>query len=239
MLFSFGAYAGYFSGIKDRIKDYNKKYFLYVNKTEKKLYLMDRTLKVWKGYTVATGENDGEKIFSGDKRTPTGVYKVTEICQYREPWYLPQLREKMKAFGPDTKEHGYYSKYYQKYKEIYMKTKQRIKGLNGIYLSAREGHTKYKTNEDLGYNAYGPVFIRLDYPNDEDIKKYNDAVKKGLVPVGNDGNYADPGSGVAIHGTNDDPSLGNNASNGCVRMENKDIDELSDYVSEGTMVVIE
>ena len=81
--------------------------------------------------------------------------------------------------------------------------------------------------------------MRLDYPNEEDIKKYRAALRRGMVPLKSNGDYCDPGGGIAIHGTSDDPSIGNFSSSGCVRMSNRDIVEVSDYVSEGTMVVID
>ena len=44
--------------------------------------------------------------------------------------------------------------------------------------------------------------------------------------------------GYGIHGTNDPSSIGNNASNGCVRMFNEDVEALFDIVPVGTVVRI-
>jgi L,D-transpeptidase ErfK/SrfK len=41
-----------------------------------------------------------------------------------------------------------------------------------------------------------------------------------------------------IHGTNNEASIGSAASNGCVRMFNKDVEDLFDYVGVGTVVRI-
>lgn len=47
-----------------------------------------------------------------------------------------------------------------------------------------------------------------------------------------------PKGGYGIHGTNNPSSIGKNVSNGCVRMYNKDVIELSNLVSVGTVVKI-
>ena len=239
VLISSCAFAGYFSQIEGRLKGYHKKYFLYVNKRYKKLYLVDRNLKVWKTYTVATGAKSGEKLHRGDNRTPSGIYNVVEIYQYHEPWYMRQIKNDLENSANDKEKFRYYWDFYKNAKIKNIKGKKRIESLNSVYFNASDGHTKYGTQEDLGYNAYGPVFMRLDYPNEEDMRKYKAAIKAGIMPLKSNGEYPDPGSGIAIHGTNDNPSLGNFSSTGCVRMKNDDIVEVSGYVSEGTMVVID
>jgi lipoprotein-anchoring transpeptidase ErfK/SrfK len=42
--------------------------------------------------------------------------------------------------------------------------------------------------------------------------------------------------GYGIHGTNSPASIGHNASHGCVRMRNRDVEELFDLVSVGAVV---
>lgn len=44
--------------------------------------------------------------------------------------------------------------------------------------------------------------------------------------------------GYGIHGTTEPESVGLESSNGCIRMLNKDVEELFDFVTEGTEVVI-
>lgn len=46
------------------------------------------------------------------------------------------------------------------------------------------------------------------------------------------------GGHYGIHGTNNPASIGKNVSNGCIRMYNKDVLELSNFVSVGTPVTI-
>lgn len=46
------------------------------------------------------------------------------------------------------------------------------------------------------------------------------------------------GGGYGIHGTNNPSSIGKNISNGCIRLHNKDVIELSNLVPVGTTVKI-
>lgn len=59
--------------------------------------------------------------------------------------------------------------------------------------------------------AYGPFFIRLDVPGQK---------------------------GIGIHGTHDSASIGTRASEGCIRLDNREITRLASAVRPGTMVVI-
>ena len=59
--------------------------------------------------------------------------------------------------------------------------------------------------------AYGPWFIRLKTP---------------------------PWTGIGIHGTHDPDSIGERVSEGCIRMNNKDVSELKKLVKVGMAVII-
>ena len=59
--------------------------------------------------------------------------------------------------------------------------------------------------------AYGPWFIRLKTP---------------------------PWTGIGIHGTHDPDSIGERASEGCIRMSNEDVSELKKLVKVGMAVII-
>jgi hypothetical protein len=59
--------------------------------------------------------------------------------------------------------------------------------------------------------AYGPLFIRLNTPN---------------------------WKGIGIHGTHDPDSIGTDATEGCVRMQNDDLLEFADAIEIGTTVTI-
>jgi len=47
-----------------------------------------------------------------------------------------------------------------------------------------------------------------------------------------------PGGDYGIHGTNNPSSIGNAVSNGCIRLHNKDVLEVSNLVNIGTKVTI-
>jgi lipoprotein-anchoring transpeptidase ErfK/SrfK len=70
--------------------------------------------------------------------------------------------------------------------------------------------------------------LLLDYPNQEDRRKFYLAQKKGLIPKN-----ADIGGWIEIHG-------GGKAfmTQGCVSLENEDMDEVFQYASVGTPVTI-
>ena len=62
---------------------------------------------------------------------------------------------------------------------------------------------------------------------------------KGIVPGVNEGEGVDSyNRHIYIHGTPEEGLIGTPASNGCIRMKNKDIIELFDSIAEGTLVGI-
>jgi len=62
---------------------------------------------------------------------------------------------------------------------------------------------------------------------------------KGIVPGVNEGEGVDSyNRHIYIHGSPEEGLIGTPASNGCIRMKNKDIIELFDSISEGTLVGI-
>jgi len=72
---------------------------------------------------------------------------------------------------------------------------------------------KHDFNDGKGkiQGAYGPFFIRLMVPN------YN---------------------GIGIHGTHDSNSIGTRVTEGCIRLNNKDLIKLVKQIRAGTVVVI-
>ncbi len=65
--------------------------------------------------------------------------------------------------------------------------------------------------------AYGPWFISLDTTN----------LSKGAW------------GGIGIHGTHDPAFIGTRASEGCIRLNNADIEQLKKFAKVGMKVVIE
>ena len=114
----------------------------------------------------------------------------------------------------------------------------KLRDMNSIYFKAIDGHYKYGNPDvDLGYNAYGPRFFRLNYPLKEDVERYNRAVKNGIIKPIN-GKIPGIGSGIAIHGNADEASIGHLSSSGCIRLYNSDIVKLDQFVIIGTPVLI-
>lgn len=81
-------------------------------------------------------------------------------------------------------------------------------------------------------------FMLLDYPSEEDRRRYREALETGDIAkrVGNPG----PGGAVGIHGTDRESfnRAGINWTLGCVSLSSKDVKELDRLVSIGTLVYI-
>jgi hypothetical protein len=69
----------------------------------------------------------------------------------------------------------------------------------------------FKDNKGTIMGAYGPYFIRLKVPGQK---------------------------GIGIHGTHDNTSLGKRASEGCIRLNNEDLNLLVADINTNTVVVI-
>lgn len=115
---------------------------------------------------------------------------------------------------------------------------KKLRDLNKIFFRARDGHCRYgEPDVDLGNNAYGPRYFGLDYPSKQDMARYGHAVRSGTIrPV--KGSVPKIGHGIAIHGNNDENSIGHLTSSGCIRMYNRDILEFEQYLQMGTPVTI-
>ncbi|HOO71132.1 MAG TPA: L,D-transpeptidase [Spirochaetota bacterium] len=114
----------------------------------------------------------------------------------------------------------------------------KLRDMNSTYFKAADGHSKYgHPDVDLGYNAYGPRFFRLNYPVKEDVERYNRAVKNGIIKPIN-GKIPGIGSGIAIHGNADEASIGHLSSSGCIRLYNTDLVKLDQFIIIGTPVLI-
>ncbi|HNR89923.1 MAG TPA: L,D-transpeptidase [Spirochaetota bacterium] len=186
-------------------------YAIHVSKGEFTLRVINRKLETVASYRVGYGRNGDRrpKLYEGDLRTPEGTYEVTEILS-------------MDA-GKNT--------------ESYRK----LKMMNETHFYAKDGHFKFgRPKEDLGTDVYGPRFFRISYPNAADERRYAAALKKGSIPrsAEDPDEPAGIGFGIAIHGNNDAPGVGQLSSSGCVRMRNNDVVELDRFVRLGTPVVI-
>ena len=115
---------------------------------------------------------------------------------------------------------------------------RKLRMMNQVYFRSSAGYNKFGSpGVDLGDNVYGPRFFGIDYPNNKDRDRYKKALEQGEIPSVK-GGPAGIGYGIAIHGNNDENSVGNISSSGCIRMFNRDIVELDRYIDIGTPVII-
>ncbi len=196
--------------IKTIIKKSKANYILYIKKKQFKLFVIDKNLHLIKIYNIALGK---KKDFG--KKFYTGD-KAT-------PEGIYKIIEILIATAP-TNTFSY----------------KKLKKMNSVYFKSENGFYKWgKPWKDLGRNAYGKAFYRLNYPNKDDEVYYKKMKRLGLVPRNKNGEFHGPGSGIGIHGTNDPPSIGHLISSGCIRMHNEDILQLRHYIKINTPVIIE
>jgi len=194
--------------LEKAFSEFRGNHVLYVSKSEFTLYVYDRKGRVAAKYPVAWGLNPDRK-----PKLYRGDNRTPE-GSYRVVEILSMDADRASA------------------------SYRKLKRMNDVYWRARDGHYRHgNPREDLGDNAYGPRFFLLDYPNEEDRRRYEMALAKGEVPS-RDGAPVPIGHGIAIHGNNDPQSLGQLATSGCVRMFNNDIIELERFIILGTPVII-
>ena len=110
--------------------------------------------------------------------------------------------------------------------------------MNEVYFRLKDGYHKYgNPDQDLGDNAYGPRYYGINYPNHEDRKKYQQSINEGRIPSYK-GKTAGIGYGIAIHGNNDENSIGHLCSSGCIRMYNRDVVDIEKYIMLSSPVII-
>jgi len=115
---------------------------------------------------------------------------------------------------------------------------RKLLNMNKVFFKKTKGYHRYgQPDIDLGDNAYGPRYFGINYPNEADRQNYINAVSNGKIPVMN-GKPAEIGYGIAIHGNNDEDSIGHLCSSGCIRMFNRDVVELEKYLILTTPVII-
>ncbi|NUO48921.1 MAG: L,D-transpeptidase [Polyangiaceae bacterium] len=109
------------------------------------------------------------------------------------------------------------------------------------------GHKKYEGDKVTPIGSYTitakidktkwHTYLALDYPNEEDKKRYADLVERGEAPAG-----VGAGSAIAIHGRRADMPDGLHKlvdwTLGCVALDNAEIDQVAARVEKGTRVLI-
>jgi len=196
------------SRLKKAFKDFRGKYILYITKHNFNLNVYNTHFDIIESYKIGYGSN------------PDKMAKL--YCgDNRTPEGIYEIIE-MLSMDADKNRSSY----------------KKLKEMNNVYFKAKDGHPKYgKPDVDLGKNAYGSRFFRLNYPNSEDLLIYKNAITQGKIALINN-NPRSIGSGIAIHGNNDEHSISQLSSSGCIRMYNADIVELEKYVQIGTPVII-
>lgn len=196
------------AAVRNALKTWKGDYVLLASKADYTLYVYDRKGAVAASYRMSYGSNPDRKI------------KLHE-GDNRTPEGTYRIVEIL-SMDADPRSEAY----------------GKLKKMNEIYFRAGDGHSKYgRPGVDLGDNAYGPRFMLLDYPVPADMARYEKALRSGGIPAIK-GRTCGPGGGIAIHGNNDEASVGSLSSSGCLRLYNNDVIELEKFVRLGTPVII-
>lgn len=154
----------------------------------------------------------------------------------------PDLKPKLHASDNRTPE-GFYRVTQAIHKDLPPESEgyRLLRRMNAVRFLAKDGYTRWNDPKaDLGTNAYGYGFFRIDYPNPQDRRRYREALARGEIPLrsGGTNGFVGVGTGIAIHGTNDPDSVGHPSSTGCIRVRNEDLRAIAPYLAEGTHVFI-
>lgn len=200
--------AGKYDRIQKAFNGFSGKYVIYISKKKFLLEVFNRKREAVAAYTIAYGSNPDMKP------------KLHERDN-RTPEGLYFVNEIL-SMDADRSSPSY----------------KTLRKMNRVFFRARDGHCRFgRPGVDLGDNAYGPRYYGLDYPNDEDRERYRDALRTGAIQSAA-GKVPGIGGGIAIHGNNDENSIGNLSSSGCIRMYNRDLIECEQYILMGTPVLI-
>ncbi len=197
----------------DIVKDYfaanPTRPLVYIHKTAFRIYVITKEHKIVFEAPISVGKNEDLKA------------KMYQQDQ-RTPEGMYKIIEVMRSDFPSE------SPEYKK-----------IKTMNTAYFSAKEGHYRFEDKKkDLGTNSFGFGFFRLNYPNENDRRRYLNALQKGLIPKNAKGDYKGFGAGIGIHGTNDPDSMGHPMTTGCIRLRNEELKALAEYLDLGQRVYI-
>ena len=194
--------------IRNSFSKFNGEYIILVRKSTFTLEIVTRDNQVVAKYPIAYGRNP-------DKKAPLyGGDNRTPEGEYSISVILSKDADTATASYRD------------------------LAGMNRMYFSAKEGHSKFNhPEEDQGDNAIGPRDYHFNYPDSNDLKNYTNNKNNGKIPIV-DGKPLPLSHRYDIHGNCDKPSIGHLATSGCIRMDNTDIVEMEKYVQIGTPVII-
>jgi len=198
--------------VQNFFSSYSKPYLIVVKKSEYHLWIVDRNLRIIDEAKVAVGKNNDLKP------------KIYENDQ-RTPQGLYKIIESIhQDMPPESPEYI------------------RLQKMNKIKFLAKDGYYRWNNpKQDLGTNAFGYGFFRLNYPNQQDKRRYLIALRKKDIPLKdkNSLEFIKMGDGIAIHGTNDPDSIGHAISSGCIRVKNEDLRRMVSFFKKGSYVLIE
>jgi lipoprotein-anchoring transpeptidase ErfK/SrfK len=105
-------------------------------------------------------------------------------------------------------------------------------GFNGLSNKVHSGDNatpegRYRIIKKIGSSQYYKALM-INYPNEEDLKRFALDKKKGLIP-----GSVGIGGDIEIHGGGPD-----SLTRGCISMDNADMDDLYDMVSIGAPIAI-
>lgn len=92
-----------------------------------------------------------------------------------------------------------------------------------------EGVYRVLRKKGSGHTSYHKALL-LDYPNETDRQRFLQAKREGRIPV-----HARPGGLIEVHG---DGGRGNDWTDGCVAVSNREMDYLFERLSVGSSVAI-
>lgn len=200
---------------RDRVRKFFRKHgrphLVVVSKSAFRLWVVDRGLQVLEEVPVGIGRNRDMK-------------PKLHAADNRTPEGLYRVTQALHQDLPSESE-GY----------------RILKRMNAVRFLAKDGYARWNNPKaDLGTNAYGYGFFRIDYPNAKDRQRYREALARGEIPLrsGGTNGFVGIGTGIAIHGTNDPESVGHPSSTGCIRVRNDDLRRIAPYLAEGAYVLI-
>lgn len=123
--------------------------------------------------------------------------------------------------------------WYGTYPVVFGNDKQSDKMMEGDRLTP-EGEYKIVSKR---FHEKWSRFLLIDYPNKENIERFNQLKAMGKIPAG-----AKIGGGIGIHGTwpREDYAIDRylNWTNGCISLKRKDVEEIYPWIPVGTSVTI-
>ena len=194
--------------LSDLFEKSNSRYALVISKKDFRLTVYDRDMGIAASYRIGYGNNHDMKA-----KLHEGDNRTPEGVYFVNEILSMDVSVNTEAY-------------------------QKLRRMNQVYFRSSAGYNKFgNPGVDLGDNVYGPRFFGIDYPNSRDRERYAKALEQGEIPFVK-GVPAGIGYGIAIHGNNDENSVGNISSSGCIRMFNRDIVEMDRFIDMGTPVII-